>query len=823
MSSLSLEQVLAADQLYALLPAVYRTQDAAAGGPLRALFGVLAAQSELVEENLQQLYDDHFIETCAPWVIPYIGDLIGYNSRYEVAGVTDSRAEVADTIGYRQRKGTKIALQQVAIDVSGLRAAAIVEEFQRLITTQSMRLVRPDSLATVAVRRAGLLLQHASSNGIADSPFDTATRGIDVRRIAPRAPAAGCAPPAQPGTAQSGTAQSGTTQSGTAPSSTPLPDATPLDIALHGPGRANITDVGIHLWRWRAYQVTEALACPVDGPGGRRYRFSPLGADVPLFTPQALPPRFTALLTRDSVAQPIARPELARYYGPSGAVQLTADGTAVPPAGVVAANLGGRPLPAAGTGSSSASGATVTSPADTWCTVPAGMIAVDPELGRIELAADVPVPTSLLVTYCYGFPAPIGGGPYDRTSSLQGAVPASPGFTAAVGPADYPTLASAVAGWNSYATGTGANSAPASPTGVITLPGFTSWTESVTGADAIQVPPGSSLAIVAAPFDNALVTVTGDVEVTGLPASVTQAGTTPPSGQLLLSGIWLAGQLTVCGAPCTVEISDCTLVPGHGLLPDDDPGSPLPLHPGEPSVLVSAEAGASLVLTRVISGPIAAAEGGTTSVTGSVLDATSPYYVAHAGPDLASAGPDLTITGSTVIGKVRARTITLASDSIFLARLGDADPWQAPVWASRRQSGCVRFCWLPAGSVTPRQYECLPPTQDGAQAGYTPQFVTIRYSHPSYCLLSGDCPVAVWGGADNGSQLGVYQQAQETEAVRNTQIRAPEYLPARLEAGIFLHPAHAAGHPRPAGGYGYGYSSGSGPADGFTGIGAELI
>jgi hypothetical protein len=138
--------------------------------------------------------------------------------------------------------------------------------------------------------------------------------------------------------------------------------------------------------------------------------------------------------------------------------------------------------------------------------------------------------------------------------------------------------------------------------GVITLPGFTSWTESVTGADAIQLPPGGSLAIVAAPFDNALVTVTGGIEVTGLPAPVTQAGTTPPSGQLLLSGIWLAGQLTVSGAPCTVEISDCTLVPGHGLLPDDGPGSPLPLHPGEPSVLVSAEAGASLVLTRVISG-----------------------------------------------------------------------------------------------------------------------------------------------------------------------------------------------------------------------------
>ena len=46
---------------------------------------VMAAQSGIVEDNIKQLYDDQFIETCAPWVIPYIADLIGYNSIYEIA------------------------------------------------------------------------------------------------------------------------------------------------------------------------------------------------------------------------------------------------------------------------------------------------------------------------------------------------------------------------------------------------------------------------------------------------------------------------------------------------------------------------------------------------------------------------------------------------------------------------------------------------------------------------------------------------------------------------------------------------------------------
>ena len=715
---------LDADALYALLPAVYRTRDAAAGGQLRALFGVLAAQSDLVSQNIAQLYDDQFIETCAPWAIPYVGDLIGYNAVYELAGVTDSRAEVANTIGYRRRKGTKIALQQVAIDTSG-RPAVVVEEFQRLITTESMRLVRPGHAATVSLRNGPLLraLGHASGNGISDSPFDAANRTVDVRRIAPRfvTPACGC----------------------TATPGAPGPDLRPLDTALHGPGRANITDVAVHLWRWQAFGVNDAPAFAVDA---RRYKVSPLGQDLPLFTPLRLPESFTALLSRDDVPEPIGRAELARLYG--AAVTLVADGVPVDASRVYGANLADRPGGA-------------------WCEVPAGKVAIDPELGRIQFAAGDPAPRSLTISYWYGFPAAIGGGPYDRTQALSGQLPASPGFTVITGSADCPTLESAVAAWNAYATGTDR------ARGIIVLPGTAALAVDLTGAAAVTLPPGSELAVVAGQQDltwhGSLITLTGDIEVTGLPAPAPTAGTVPPPGQLLVSGIWLAGQLTVSGAPATVAVSDATLVPGHGLLPDGTP-----LHPGEPSVLVTAD-GASLSLTRVISGPVAAAGSGSTVITASVVDATSPYYVAYASPDLASAGPDLCVTDSTVIGKVRARTITLASNSIFHARLGDGDPWLAPVWASRRQAGCVRFCWLPDGSVTPRQYECLPPS--AGAIGLAPRFISVRYGGPAYALLSGDCPVAIWTGADNGSQLGAYKLIQETEAVSNVQIRAPEYLP----------------------------------------------
>ena len=96
-----------AEELYRLLPAVYRVRDAEQGGVLRELVDVLADQVNVLAESLEQLYDDQFVETCATWVAPYIGDLIGYRTLHGVVPqVASPRAEVANTIRYRRRKGT---------------------------------------------------------------------------------------------------------------------------------------------------------------------------------------------------------------------------------------------------------------------------------------------------------------------------------------------------------------------------------------------------------------------------------------------------------------------------------------------------------------------------------------------------------------------------------------------------------------------------------------------------------------------------------------------------------------------------------------------
>ena len=57
---------------------------------------------------------------CADWVVPYIGDLIGYQSLHQsVPGIASPRAEVAHTIALRRRKGTATVLEQLARDVTG--------------------------------------------------------------------------------------------------------------------------------------------------------------------------------------------------------------------------------------------------------------------------------------------------------------------------------------------------------------------------------------------------------------------------------------------------------------------------------------------------------------------------------------------------------------------------------------------------------------------------------------------------------------------------------------------------------------------------------
>jgi hypothetical protein len=168
-----------AEDIYNLLPAIYRIRDEEGAGALRALVTVFAKQAGVVESDIAQLYENWFIETCEDWVVPYLGDLLGVRGLHSVSDATFSlRARVADTIGYRRRKGTAAMLEQLAHDSTGWPAHA-VEFFELLITTQNYNHLRPHNVITPDLRRTDVL-------ELLDTPFDRIAHTADVRHIASR-------------------------------------------------------------------------------------------------------------------------------------------------------------------------------------------------------------------------------------------------------------------------------------------------------------------------------------------------------------------------------------------------------------------------------------------------------------------------------------------------------------------------------------------------------------------------------------------------------------------------------------------------------------
>ena len=352
---------LAADRLYALLPAVYRIRDQAQGEPLRALVGLIAKEFQALEENVEQLYDDQFIETCADWVAPYIGDLIGYRPLHGVAPrIASPRAEVANTIAYRRRKGTAAMLEQLARDVTDWPARA-VEFFEQLAVTQYMNHLRPHSLASANLRSVRAMRQLGGA-------FNTVSHTPEMRR----------------------------------------PEG--------GSGRYNIPNVGIFLWRLQPHSLTDVplLADPGD-PAGRRLRFNPLGADRPLFRlplgetvishiaePANVPDPIDLRLMALDVRAAQVDPALASDYGRESSIVLARPN----------ADPSLAPVPVPLDEICVCDLRDVTGGWAHEAVLAPDRIAIDPRLGRVLLGSDVSGP--ILGTHPYGFPLAIGGGEYER-------------------------------------------------------------------------------------------------------------------------------------------------------------------------------------------------------------------------------------------------------------------------------------------------------------------------------------------------------------------------------------------------------------------------
>jgi hypothetical protein len=740
--------VVPAERLFGLLPAVHRIRDVGEGDPLRALLGVIGEELELVEEDLDRLYDNFFIETCDEWVVPYLGDLLGVEGIIPTeGGVFSQRGFVANTLAYRRAKGTAAVLEQLARDVTGWPAKAI-EYFDRLATTRYMNHERRSDVAFVEVRDSNV-------TELGGGPFDPAARTADVRHID------------------------------------------------RGRGLHNIPNVGIHLWRLQPYVVPydgeergpERLvvggveARPAEAAGsaeGGRFFANPLGIDAPMFNVPRAEREITQLAAeanmpgelrrrplhdelerrRQAIADGVGYDELW-FDDRQPVIRVALDGVAVEPEEIVICDLG-DPEPAIPEGwRRPPAQKTYTRSVDGQQRTQAIRVAVDPVRGRLALPVGA-TETSAEIGYAYGFPGDLGGGPYDRRASLADVLPArgavvqrwqvgvSSGVRGTLPDDMVASIGDALDLWEQQ---------PAGTRGVIAVMDSRTYEEDL----VVRVPPGSRLIIVAADWPPDEVAdalgvrhrtpgrlgpsgrrahVRGTIDVEGL------AGGAP--GALVLDALLVEEDVTVLpGNLGLLRLAHTTVAPGTAVLratAQDADGK------RNQDLMV--------VLARAVSGPVTLDAGSQgLDVTDSIIDA---------GGLQAIDAPDVRLEACTILGRAEVRALH-ASNCLFTG----------VVEVERRQTGCVRYSYLPVGSAVPRRFHCQ--RQDAAAAArVAPSFTSVMYGAPGYGQLARGIAPEIARGADDEGEVGAFHFLQQPQRLANLEARLDEYLRFGLEAGVFM-------------------------------------
>lgn len=755
--------------VYRLLPAVVRERDAENGYLLQALLGLVSGQVELVREDIGQLWDDLFIETCRDWVIPYIGDLISNDALYDSSRVggaetaqmlfTDLRgpslrapaavrlrADVANTIYYRRRKGTLAMLEELARNVSGWPTHA-VEFFQLLGWTQNLDHVRTRS--GWADLRSPEVLDRAGG------AFDELSHTVDVRPLSQ------------------------------------------LD------GWMGVPKIGFFLWRLGSYPLARVPARPTGTAG--RYHFSPLGNPAPIFLNGSRPRSESGLSTELEVAGPIrralfdadltafrqqrpppTRPAHTELYGLPEAI--AGDATEPYPDASFFIRVNDGSVPPAFDPDATPENfqpQIICRRLDPWPTVaqrPGGkVIWVDVVAGRLLLGTGWNI-QKVETFFRYGFPADMGGGPYERRPWLLRADPGVTAYRVRRDPAADPTVThddvqAALDAWALL---------PGRPNTVIRI--ADSRTYDLT--KPILLDNRNWLVIEAENGQRpVLQTPTAGLDVqVSVPAGATRRG-----ASLTLSGVAVEGHVHVTGDLGGFRLLHSTLVPGRKLT---QTGAPVGT---DPSLVVEAAGG----LNRQLRIEVAFSILGSLDVPenadyvwllDSIVDGLGGTALGSRG---GGAGPRLTIERSTLLGQVRAHELE-ASESIFTGL----------VRAERTQDGCIRFSYLLPGSKTPRRFRCQPDLgveaaladalarkpnlsasaraqiRQHIEAWLVPGFSSLRYGEPRYCQLRLTSPTEIRTGAEDGAEMGAFNQVKQPQRESNLRTRLQEYLPFGLEAGV---------------------------------------
>jgi len=748
------------DILYDLLPFVYRMRDREQGEPLRAVLQVIAEQVAIVEEDIERLYDNWFIETCDEWVVPYIGALVGYRpvsngpatlsqsdeDARAALPILVPRRDVAATVYSRRRKGTLALLEELSLSVAGWPGRAV--EFHALLGwAQNINHLRS------ANGRLVDLHDNDALNRIG-TPFDSTSHSVDVRRI----------------------------------------------VSTLTAGRFNIPSVGLFVWRLFTYSITKSPACCIEEAGPHCYTFSILGHDMQLFAKPLPEPDPTHIANEENLPVAIRRWAFDRkkelYYGEDKSMAVWVRGwgkyngeSPLPPHAVIPANL-----------------------SDWSYRPPANHVAIDPVRGRIVFPPDQAPRHGVRVSYRYGFSADMGGGEYARTMR-------QPAHCVIVRVGEQEPIKKINAAWNSILEQWETH--PDEPqNGIIEIMDSGVYVEQL----IVSLKPSQSLIIRAAnrkrpvlrlidwqsDMPDALrVTVSDNCSISfeglliaGRPISLRPVENTP----VLLQESGDDSEAKTCCPPpqfnpvpaAMVNISHCTLVPGWGLDSSCEPKR------GAEPCIECCDARIRLNIEHSITGSIQIHQDQVRTdpiriiISNSIIDSTSCTGEAIGAPGRPVAHAILRIRRSTVFGTVLIHALELAEDSIFTDCL----------CVARRQLGCMRFCYVPPHCRTPRRYRCQPdfamqkameellendPDASAAEIAAVrtreeervkPFFNSMRYGRHDYCQLSGLCAKEISCGAEDESEMGAFHDLYNPQRSANLLARLEEYTPADMDAGI---------------------------------------
>lgn len=789
--------------LYERLPEIYRIRDAEQQPP-----GQLKSYISLVEEafgeihkNIESLYHDFFIETCDDWVIPYIGDLLG--TSHLSGDHWTLRADVADTIALRRRKGTLGAIELLTYILTQW-GVHCVELRESMVWNQHLNHQRPDmggkppyglspktipseiarrpAIRHKVIRGGTVTLRDPAMLSLLNTPFDPFAHIADVK----------------------------------------LPE--------YGNIRYNLPNLTIFLWRLEAYRVAvskpvsrrvhprnasiDVTKFPKAAAHIARFEVHPLGEPVRLFNTH----RFDLFnrkrtgidkLDTSRIAPTIS--QIDETPGPIPVARLTEDTPAGAPEKYVTIETYKKANLIQGLDISDA-GFQLHLPDSTFrgqiwsirganlCAWEPGLqpplnnreIAIDPVIGRIAIGVNNPKEGNalikhLLLTYTYGAVGPVGAHPISRPSTpkewkgepvIVNYHKDKKGLKKALDNIHNGTKPLVIEIHDSMTHELNLNSI--------------SGKRNEDGGPNLML--NRSLIIRAADNQRPIIKLKQPLrfrptKVKGADADEQKSlDAVMANLTVRLEGLYLTRSNTFrSGKPLiaraalhSLEIIGCTLDPaGSKKLDGTAEGRRTPIRTSMKlkesyGFARAAEERAfnqtpEIIIQRTITGPLFIDTGYNLFLSDSILDAgkgvnddsATAFAVSGAGDPSTSWGPPTEVNGITVFGRMRV-------ESIF----GRGGIWVHSLEVQNNQKGCIKFSYfLGKGDRLPQNQGCVKGTEAKLR------FISEIFGQPGYGQLAHTTDFRIRERGPNDDAMGAFGFLLEAHKWRNIQIRYREFMP----------------------------------------------